>query len=321
MKTPNGNKPNGKQPKKSTTDTLTTSTSSSLASAVAAVAAAAAAANGLMTDENGVVILDANGEPKKRVSANKKERRRTQSINNAFTDLRNRIPQIPTDTKLSKIKTLKLAINYIEHLMKLLQENDPTSFEPFRPDLGKLKRECRSREIKLEVERKAKGRTGWPSEVWSTELKRNTNSGNHHKSASGGGGGGGGGLVMTSPSSINSSLSSSSSLLSINGTGFNRSNGINSSSLFQHVPLGKEQQFQHLQQFETAHYLANDEQYGGGGGNQYGQVNHHHHFLHPKSAAVVTNSANFLSSLNSACYPNVTAAQFGFTAANNNNIT
>lgn len=91
------------------------------------------------------------GEPKKRVSANKKERRRTQSINNAFTDLRNRIPQIPTDTKLSKIKTLKLAINYIEHLMKLLQENDPTSFEPFKPDLGKLRRECRSREIKVNL--------------------------------------------------------------------------------------------------------------------------------------------------------------------------
>lgn len=91
------------------------------------------------------------GEPKKRVSANKKERRRTQSINNAFTDLRNRIPQIPIDTKLSKIKTLKLAINYIEHLMKLLQENDPTSFEPFKPDLGKLRRECRSKEIRVRI--------------------------------------------------------------------------------------------------------------------------------------------------------------------------
>lgn len=96
-----------------------------------------------------MMIIGPDGEPKKRVSANKKERRRTQSINNAFTDLRNRIPQIPTDTKLSKIKTLKLAINYIEHLMKLLQENDPTSFEPFKPDLGKLRRECRAREIKV----------------------------------------------------------------------------------------------------------------------------------------------------------------------------
>jgi hypothetical protein len=90
-------------------------------------------------------------EPKKRVSANKKERRRTQSINNAFTDLRNRIPQIPPDTKLSKIKTLKLATEYIEYLMRSLQESGPNGpIEiSFKPDLGKLRRECRSRDIKV----------------------------------------------------------------------------------------------------------------------------------------------------------------------------
>jgi hypothetical protein len=121
-------------------------------------------------------------EPKKRVSANKKERRRTQSINNAFADLRNRIPQIPPDTKLSKIKTLKLATDYIEYLMRVLQENDPTSLleSGFKPDLGKLRRECRSKEIKLEVERKTKGRTGWPQSVWSTELKRKFNHNNNN---------------------------------------------------------------------------------------------------------------------------------------------
>lgn len=124
-------------------------------------------------------ILPEN-EPKKRVTANKKERRRTQSINNAFADLRNRIPQIPLDTKLSKIKTLKLATDYIEYLMRVLQENDPTSLleSGFKPDLGKLRRECRSKEIKLEVERKSKGRTGWPAEVWATELKREFNHSN-----------------------------------------------------------------------------------------------------------------------------------------------
>lgn len=120
-------------------------------------------------------------EPKKRVTANKKERRRTQSINNAFEDLRKRIPEIPYDTKLSKIKTLKLAIGYIEHLMKLLQENDPSSLGPFKPDLGKLRRECRSKEIKLEVERKSKGRTGWPAEVWSTEMKKKINDSTSNK--------------------------------------------------------------------------------------------------------------------------------------------
>ena len=127
---------------------------------------------------------DGTEEPKKRVTANKKERRRTQSINNAFEDLRKRIPEIPFDTKLSKIKTLKLAIGYIEHLMKLLQENDPSSLGPFKPDLGKLRRECRSKEIKLEVERKSKGRTGWPADVWSSEMKRKINdSTSNHKKA------------------------------------------------------------------------------------------------------------------------------------------
>ncbi len=88
--------------------------------------------------------------PKKRFTANKKERRRTQSINNAFTDLRNSIPHVPVDTKLSKIKTLKLAAKYIEYLMDVLEQNDPVLLSNgFKPDLGKLRRECRSRDIKV----------------------------------------------------------------------------------------------------------------------------------------------------------------------------
>lgn len=54
---------------------------------------------------------------KRRNTANKKERRRTQSINTAFAELRDCIPNVPADTKLSKIKTLRLATCYIEHLM------------------------------------------------------------------------------------------------------------------------------------------------------------------------------------------------------------
>lgn len=41
---------------------------------------------------------------KRRNTANKKERRRTQSINAAFQDLRDRIPNVPADTKLSKVE-------------------------------------------------------------------------------------------------------------------------------------------------------------------------------------------------------------------------
>jgi len=50
----------------------------------------------------------------------KKERRRTESINTAFAELRERIPNVPADTKLSKIKTLRLATSYICYLMDVL---------------------------------------------------------------------------------------------------------------------------------------------------------------------------------------------------------
>ncbi|KAK7079102.1 Heart- and neural crest derivatives-expressed protein 2, partial [Halocaridina rubra] len=64
---------------------------------------------------------------KRRTCANKKERRRTQSINNAFAELRECIPNIPADTKLSKIKTLKLATSYIAYLMEVLHSEDSQS--------------------------------------------------------------------------------------------------------------------------------------------------------------------------------------------------
>jgi len=57
-----------------------------------------------------------------RTKANKKERRRTQSINQAFGELRRHIPDVPSDTKLSKIKTLRLAIGYINHLTDTLNK-------------------------------------------------------------------------------------------------------------------------------------------------------------------------------------------------------
>lgn len=61
--------------------------------------------------------------PKKRGGANRKERKRTQTMNSAFSELRNRIPNVPPDTKLSKIKTLRLAISYIRYLMDILAED------------------------------------------------------------------------------------------------------------------------------------------------------------------------------------------------------
>lgn len=58
----------------------------------------------------------------RRLSANQKERRRTQNINSAFAELRRCIPNVPQDTKLSKIRTLRLATSYIGYLQEVLQE-------------------------------------------------------------------------------------------------------------------------------------------------------------------------------------------------------
>lgn len=88
---------------------------------------------------------------KRRKTANKKERRRTQSINSAYLNLREKIPNVPQDTKLSKIKTLRLAKTYISYLVGVLQgEQDPQ--EQFRPELVPSSR-------KINAERKAQMQT------------------------------------------------------------------------------------------------------------------------------------------------------------------
>ena len=81
---------------------------------------------------------------RRRTSANKKERRRTLSINTAFSNLRGSIPNVPSDTKLSKIKTLRLAISYIAYLNEVLEKGD--SKGGFKADISR-KRERRT-EIK-----------------------------------------------------------------------------------------------------------------------------------------------------------------------------
>ncbi len=58
----------------------------------------------------------------------KTERRRTETMNLAFANLREHIPNVPTDTKLSKIKTLRLAISYIRYLREVLDGEDPGEY-------------------------------------------------------------------------------------------------------------------------------------------------------------------------------------------------
>ena len=131
--------------------------------------------------------------PKKRNTANKKERKRTVSINSAFSLLRDRIPNVPPDTKLSKIKTLRLATKYISWLMTALEADNsvdehgnqrlPVVCEDFKVDLRckEVKRDSNHLKINSPKElsmdnydvsmKKSKGRTGWPQHVWALNLK------------------------------------------------------------------------------------------------------------------------------------------------------
>ena len=100
----------------------------------------ASAMFGMSVDHSGTVYVTRNGHRtvKRRGAANRKERRRTLSINTAFSNLRGCIPNVPTDTKLSKIKTLRLATSYIGYLMDVLNEDDPTLAEVgFKAELTK----------------------------------------------------------------------------------------------------------------------------------------------------------------------------------------
>lgn len=151
---------------------------------------------------------------RRRTSANRKERRRTLSINNAFSNLRGSIPNVPSDTKLSKIKTLRLAISYISYLTEILEKGDselaqtgfkadisrkrerrvmPTdkdkkvpdscesedsrdstgSVRSSSPSIGSESKSASSSEESANVhgDSKQKGRTGWPQEVWASELR------------------------------------------------------------------------------------------------------------------------------------------------------
>ncbi|XP_043473683.1 basic helix-loop-helix transcription factor amos-like [Leptopilina heterotoma] len=131
--------------------------------------------------EGGLVV-----RPKRRNTANKKERRRTQSINNAFADLRDCIPNVPADTKLSKIKTLRLAASYIGYLMAVLESDEGQEPQTFRAEILSTGKRNKAQQqlaentmlgtslVGHEEITKSKGRTGWPQHMWALELKQET---------------------------------------------------------------------------------------------------------------------------------------------------
>ncbi|KAG8201385.1 hypothetical protein JTE90_016860 [Oedothorax gibbosus] len=118
-----------------------------------------------------------SGGAPKHSSKNKKERRRTLSLNTGFAELRQRLPNLPADTKLSKIRTLRLAASYITHLRQLLAEAPP--YNPMQ-HLNNAAPQIHMTEVAMDkvafspepVEKRTSGRTGWPQHVWALELKQ-----------------------------------------------------------------------------------------------------------------------------------------------------
>ncbi|XP_046514826.1 T-cell acute lymphocytic leukemia protein 2 [Equus asinus] len=58
----------------------------------------------------------------RKIFTNTRERCRQQNVNSAFAKLRKLIPTHPPDKKLSKNETLRLAMRYINFLVKVLRE-------------------------------------------------------------------------------------------------------------------------------------------------------------------------------------------------------
>lgn len=63
---------------------------------------------------------------KRRLAANARERRRMHNLNLAFDKLRQYLPQLGNDQKLSKHETLQMAQTYIMELHELLHWQDKT---------------------------------------------------------------------------------------------------------------------------------------------------------------------------------------------------
>ena len=96
------------------------------------------------------------GETKQsNLSMRHKEKRRTESLNKAFADLRKCIPHVPRDTKLSKIKTLQLASNYISHLSAVLQNPASSGQNGELQEFDFTFKPCLSRQRKSTLVRKS----------------------------------------------------------------------------------------------------------------------------------------------------------------------
>lgn len=77
-----------------------------------------------------------NQQIAQRHAANLRERKRMQSINEAFEGLRKHIPTLPYEKRLSKVDTLRLAIGYIGFLTEMINSdmNHSQALQPSRTE-------------------------------------------------------------------------------------------------------------------------------------------------------------------------------------------
>ncbi|TRZ04488.1 hypothetical protein DNTS_027555 [Danionella cerebrum] len=74
----------------------------------------------------------------RRLESNERERQRMHKLNNAFQALRETIPHIKTDKKLSKIETLTLAKNYIKALTSIILGMSNSAQSPMESKASRL---------------------------------------------------------------------------------------------------------------------------------------------------------------------------------------
>jgi len=85
-----------------------------------------------------------------RSAANDRERTRMRVLSKAFVKLKTSLPWVPSDTKLSKLDTLKLATSYISYLTKILEDDELNTPEVisqapgnFANDIDQYQTSCR----------------------------------------------------------------------------------------------------------------------------------------------------------------------------------
>ncbi|XP_030758387.1 pancreas transcription factor 1 subunit alpha-like [Sitophilus oryzae] len=112
-----------------------------------------------------------------RQAANLRERKRMQSINDAFEGLRAHIPTLPYEKRLSKVDTLKLAIGYINFLSELVRTDRNSNNEYFNGH----KRNVQKDETRKIIVRGAGGLYTAHSLSWSRVKEQNSNGIMHAK--------------------------------------------------------------------------------------------------------------------------------------------